>query len=45
MRRPATLRQEEQDVHLLVTTEKMGDLILLRIDEVTGMPGDADGGT
>lgn len=42
VRQPATLTQEDQEVRLLITTEKVGGLILLRIDEQTGsQPGGA----
>jgi len=34
LRQPATLNQDDRDVRLLITTEKVGSMILLRIDEL-----------
>lgn len=35
LRQPATLKQDDGEVQLLITTEKVGSMILLRIDEMT----------
>lgn len=34
LRQPATLKQDDKEVCLLITTEKVGTIILLRIDEM-----------
>lgn len=35
VRQPATLQQDDREVRLLITTEKVGRMILLRIDEMS----------
>ncbi len=35
VRQPAKLKLEDREASLLITTEKVGDLILMRIDEIT----------
>lgn len=35
VRQPAKLKLEDREAGLLITTEKVGDLILMRIDEMT----------
>ncbi len=37
-RQPATLKQDDREVRLRITTEKVGNMILLRVDERTDIP-------
>lgn len=38
-RQPATLTKNDREISLLITTEKLGDLVLLRLDEIAPAAG------